>query len=161
MKREDAWEVRIPNCYATPIQISILCQEFFYLPCLFKMTICFVVVEIEYFLTHRFALAKEISNKHNVVLITDPSKGKPEDFLKLESAGIEIIPLKKRPNTSILIGYARYIFELKRKIKTCSPEYIFYTGIEISMFGALIHRLISTKKAFFLITGIGAFLFSK
>ena len=121
------------------------------------MKICFVVTEIGFFLSHRFALAKEISNKHNVVLITDPSKAKPEDFLKLESAGIEIIPLKKRPNTSTLIEYSRFILELRKKIKACSPEYIFYTGIEISMFGALIHHLISTKKTFFLVTGIGPF----
>ena len=124
------------------------------------MKICFVVIEIGYFLTHRFALAKEISNEHNVVLITDTSKAKPEDFLKLEAAGIEIIQLKKRPNTSTLTEYSRYIRQLRRTIKTCSPEYIFYTGIETSMFGALIHNLTNVEKAFFLITGIGPFFLS-
>ena len=121
------------------------------------MKICFVVTEIGFFLSHRFALAKEISSKHEVVLITDTSKAKPGDCLKLEDVGIEIIPLKRRPNSATLSEYLRYISELRKKINTCSPEYIFFTTIELSMFGALIHNLISVKKTFFLITGFGPF----
>ena len=112
------------------------------------MKICFVVTEIGFFLSHRFALAKEISNKHQVVLITDTSKAKLGDFLKLEAAGIEIIPLNKRSNSASLSEYLRYIHELKKKIDLCSPEYIFFTTIELSMFGALIHNFISVKKNF-------------
>ena len=33
------------------------------------MKICFVVIEIGFFLSHRFALAKTISKKHKVVLL--------------------------------------------------------------------------------------------
>ena len=118
------------------------------------MKICFVVSEIGFFLSHRFGMAKEISVKHKVVLITDTSKAKPEDFLKLEDVGIEIISLKKRSGSATLSEYLRYIHELKKKIDLCSPEYIFFTTIELSMFGALIHNFISVKKTFFLITGI-------
>ena len=124
------------------------------------MKICFVVSEIGFFLSHRYALAKEISNKHHVILITDTSKATPGNFFKLEDAGIEIIPLKKRSNSASLSEYLRYILELKKKINICSPEYIFFTTIEISMFGALIHNLIGVKKTFFLITGLGPFILS-
>ena len=99
------------------------------------MKICFVVSEIGFFLSHRFGMAKEISVKHKVVLITDTSKAKPEDFLKLEDVGIEIISLKKRSGSATISEYLRYILELK-------------------MFGALIHNFIRVKKTFFLITGI-------
>jgi len=121
------------------------------------MKICFVVNEIGFFLSHRFALAKAISNKHKVVLITDTSKAKPRDSLQLEDAGIEIIPLLKRQQSATFREYLRYIRDLRKKINACSPEYIFYTTIEISMFGALIQNLINVKKTFFLITGFGPF----
>ena len=121
------------------------------------MKICFVVSEVGFFLSHRYALAKEISSKHHVVLITDTSKATPGNFLKLKDAGIEVIPLKKRPNSASLGEYLTYILKLTKKINICSPEYIFFTTIEISMFGALIHNLISVKKTFFLITGFGPF----
>jgi len=124
------------------------------------MKICFVVSEIGFFLSHRYALAREISSKHHVVLITDTSKATPENLFKLEDAGIEIILLKKRSNSASLSEYLRYILELKKKINICSPEYIFFTTIEISMFGALIHNLIGVKKTFFLITGLGPFILS-
>ena len=121
------------------------------------MKICFVVSEIGFFLSHRFGMAKEISVKHKIVLITDTSKAKPEDFLKLEDVGIEIISLKKRSGSATLNEYLRYIHELKKKIDLCSPEYIFFTTVELSMFGALIHNFIRVKKTFFLITGFGPF----
>jgi len=121
------------------------------------MKICFVVSEIGFFLSHRYALVKEISSKHRVVLITDTSKATPRNFLKLEDAGIEIIPLKRRSNSASLSEYLRYVIELKNKIIICSPEYVFFTTIELSMFGALIHNRIGVKKAFFLITGFGPF----
>jgi glycosyltransferase involved in cell wall biosynthesis len=121
------------------------------------MKICFVVSEIGFFLSHRFGIAKEISSKHKVSVITDTSKSRPEDCLKLEDAGIEIIPLKQRPKSASLSEYLRYIRELKIKINTSSPDYIFFTTIEISMFGALIHNFIGVKKTFFLITGFGPF----
>ena len=124
------------------------------------MKICFVVSEIGFFLSHRYALAKEMSSKHHVVLITDTSKATSENLFKLEDAGIEIIPLKKRSNSASLSEYLRYILELKKKINICSPEYVFFTTIELSMFGALIHNLIRVKKTFFLITGLGPFILS-
>ena len=121
------------------------------------MKICFVVNEIGFFISHRFEIAKEFSSKYRVFLITDISKSKSEDLLKLENAGIEILPLKYRSNSASISEYLRYIRELRKKINRCSPEYIFYTTIEISMFGALIHNLINVKKTFFLITGFGPF----
>ena len=121
------------------------------------MKICFVVNEIGFFLSHRFGIAKEMSTQHKVALVTDTSQAKPGDFLKLEDAGIEIIPLKQRPNSASLGQYFRYIRELTKKINLYSPEYIFFTTIELSMFGALIHNFIGVKKTFFLITGFGPF----
>ena len=125
------------------------------------MKICFVVTEIGFFLSHRFALAKEMSSKHEVVVITDTSKAISGDCLKIEDVGIEIVPLMKRPNSAMLSEYLRYISELRKKINICSPEYIFFTTLELSMFGALIHNRIVVNKAFFLITGIGPFFLSK
>ena len=123
------------------------------------MKICFVLTEIDFFLSNYFELAKEISIKHEVALITDSSKATPEDLIKLEDIGIEILPLKRRPNSASPGEYLRYISQLRRKINTYSPEYIFFITLELSMFGALIYNLINVKKIFFLITGIGS-LFS-
>ena len=47
------------------------------------MKICFVVNEIGFFISHHFEIAKEISSKYRVFLITDISKSKSEDLLKL------------------------------------------------------------------------------
>ena len=121
------------------------------------MKICFVVNEIEFFLSAFFELAKEISIKHEVVLITDISKAKSGDCLKLEDVGIDIISLESRPNSAMPSDYLRYMSGLRRKINTCSPECIFFITLEISMFGALINNFISVKKIFFLITGFGPF----
>ena len=121
------------------------------------MKICFVVNEIGFFLSHRFGIAKELANKFEVSLISDTSQAKSGDFLKLKDAVIEVIPLKQRPNSASLIEYLRYIHKLRKKIKAFSPEYIFFATIELSMFGALIHNFIGTKKTFFLITGFGPF----
>lgn len=121
------------------------------------MKICFTVTEIDFFLSNFFELAKEISFKHEVVLITDTSKAKSGDCIKLEDVGINIIPLKRRPNSATLSEHLRYVSELRRKINTCSPECIFFITLELSMFGSLIANLISVKKIFFLITGIGPY----
>ena len=121
------------------------------------MKICFVVSEIGFFLSHRFGVAKEISSKHQVSVITDTSKSRPGDCLKLEDAGIEIISLNNRPYSSSLNEYLRYILELRKKIKICSPDYIFFVTVELSMLGAFIHNHIGVKKTFFLITGFGPF----
>jgi len=123
------------------------------------MKICFVVTEIDFFLSNYFELANEISIKHEVVLITDTSKATPGYFIKLEDIGIEIVPLKRRPNSATLSEYLRYISGLRRKINACSPECIFFITLELSIFGSLIANLISVKKIFFLISGTGS-LFS-
>ena len=54
------------------------------------MKVCFVVTEIEFFLSAFFELIKEISIKHKVILISDTSNAKPEDYTKIEKAGIQI-----------------------------------------------------------------------
>ena len=122
-----------------------------------KIKICFVATEISFFHKFFFELAKEISFVNEVILITDTSKAKLDDCKKLEDLGIKIIPLKKRPKSALPSAYLKYIFELRRKIKKCSPDNIFFLTLEISLLGALVSKLINVKKIFFLITGFGPF----
>ena len=122
-----------------------------------KIKICFVATEISFINKFFFELAKEISFKHKVILITDTSKAKYNDCTKLEDLGVEIIPLIKRSNAATPLDYLRYVAELRRKINACSPQNIYFLTLELSMFGALISNFISVKKIFFLITGFGPF----
>jgi glycosyltransferase involved in cell wall biosynthesis len=121
------------------------------------MKVCFVVNEIEFFLSAFFELIKEISIKHKVILISDMSNAKPEDYTKIEEAGIQIISLKKRSKSASIAEYLFYLNELRKEIKKCSPEQIFFITLELSIFGALINNFIKVKKIFFLITGTASF----
>ena len=122
------------------------------------MNICFAIAHYKFFHSHRLNLTKELAKTHTVSIVTDCSEAIPEEIKYLKSLGIEIINLPSRSKKN---GYIPYALSLRRVIQNINPEIVFYVTLEMSVFGAMIHRLLKIKKSFFLITGLGTFFYSK
>jgi glycosyltransferase involved in cell wall biosynthesis len=73
---------------------------------------------------------------------------------------IKIHHLQARNGSMSLKSYFQYFSSLKKKIDSLNLNYIFYTTLEISFFGALLNNFINIKKSFFLVTGVGSTFYS-
>ena len=59
-----------------------------------KPSLCFVVSDIDFFLSHRAALAKKLSEKFQIIVISDIEESKDHKLLKYEF--IKFVHLKSR-----------------------------------------------------------------
>lgn len=125
------------------------------------MKICFVVIELDYFVSHRLDLAKNLAKLCEVHVITNTENATKEILQEITCHGILLHHLQSRKGSLNLLGYLKYLISLRRLIKSLKLEYIFYVTLEMSILGALVNNTLEVKKSFFLITGLGPFFFSK
>ena len=124
------------------------------------MKICFVTNNLRYFLSHRFDLAVELSEKykHKIYVITSISSSSEDQLLICKQNNINLISLDERsPNRSA----KSYISDLKKILKEEGFESVFFVTFEISFFGALIILQTKLKKCFFIISGVGHNFYSQ
>jgi glycosyltransferase involved in cell wall biosynthesis len=124
-----------------------------------KKKVCFVTHDHSFFKKYLMNLAVEISETYNVTVITDAQNVTHKDLTLLREHNISLEGLKQRSKTNRL-QIVKYIYELKKIVNNVAPEYIFYTTIEIAFFGSLITRFKTSRKSYFVITGIGLDFFS-
>ncbi len=123
--------------------------------------ICFVVISIDFFLSHRLDLAANLATTHEVHLITNTDNASKSQIQKITNSGIVLCHLAGRKGSLNILGYLRYLFLLRKQIKILKLDYVFYVTLEMSVLGALINNTLSLRKSFFLITGLEPFFFDK
>jgi len=119
------------------------------------MKVCFVIPNFNFFKTHRADLVKELSAYYEIHVITDVSLTSKYEINKFSKGNITIHHLQSRNRSMNFNSYYAYLTNLKKKIDFLNLDYIFYTTLETSFFGALLKNFINIKKSFFLVTGMG------
>ena len=125
-----------------------------------SMKICFVVLKLDFFISHRLDLAKSLGNTHQIHLITNTNEASIAEITTIKDLGISIYHLEGRSGSLNIFSYLRYAYSLHRIIANIAPNFVYYVTLEISTIGALLNNFMNIDKAFFLITGLEPFFFN-
>ena len=120
------------------------------------MKVCFVIPNFNFFKTHRADLIKELTAHYEMHVITDISLASKQEINEFSKQNIKIHHVQARNGSMSFKPYFQYFVSLKKEINSLNLDYIFYTTLEISFFGALLKNFINIKKSFFLVTGVGS-----
>ena len=123
--------------------------------------LCFVVNDLEFFLSHRMDLARALSSRYQIHLICNLKNASEENFKVFHQNNFEIHNIDSRNKFKFFFGYILYIANLKRILDDIKPNYILFVTLELSFIGAILHHFIKTNKSLFLITGLGPFFYKK
>lgn len=118
-----------------------------------KPSLCMVVSDIDFFFSHRAALAKKLSEKFQIIVISDIKKSNESELLKHDF--IKFVHLKSRVSKNKLknfLSVIRYAFSLVSLLKHYKVDNIFFVTLESSMIGAIVTRHLKNKK-YFIISG--------
>ena len=118
-----------------------------------KQSLGIVVADIDFFFSHRFELAKKLSEKYQILVISDLRK---TDMSRLaKHSFIKFVQLKSRARINKfinIISTIRYIIELAEALKLNKIDHIFFITLESSMIGAIASKYINIKK-YYVISG--------
>ena len=118
-----------------------------------KQSLCMVVADIDFFFSHRAALAKKLSEKFQIIVISDLKESNESKLLKYDY--IEFVHLKSRISRNKLTNFLsviRYAFRLVTLLKHYQVDNIFFITLETSMIGAIATKHLKNKK-YFIISG--------
>jgi len=121
------------------------------------MKVCFIVNELNFFLSHRLDLALELKKYHEIELITDTKNCAQGLIDELELQGIKIIHLNQRSGKCSIVGFVKYLSRLKKILLFRKPDSILLVTIELSFIGSLIAQFRTIGKLIFVISGLGEF----
>lgn len=125
------------------------------------MKICFVIIEFDYFISHRLDLAKNLAMSHEIFVITNIENASHERLKEISDYGINLCHLAGRKGSLDILGYFRYLKSLKNLIKSLKLDFVFFVTLEMSTLGALLNNFQENRKFYFLITGLGPYFYSK
>ena len=125
------------------------------------MKIGFVVIELDYFISHRLDLAKKLSKFHEVHVITSTASASKRTLEEIRDEGIFLHHLSNRKDSKNLLGFFKYLISLRKVIRYLNIKHIFYVTLEMSILGAILNNTLSLKRSYFLITGLGPFFSNK
>ena len=126
-----------------------------------KSSLCFVVADIDFFFSHRAALAKKLSDKFQIIVISEIKESHKSRLLKYDF--IEFVHLKSRVSENKLknfLSVIRYAFGLVSLLKHYQVDNIFFITLESSMIGAIATKHLKNKK-YFIISGANVLRESK
>lgn len=112
-----------------------------------------VIADINFFFSHRVALAKKLSEKFQIIVISDIKKINESELLKHDF--IKFVHLKSRVSKNKLknfLSVIRYAFSLVSLLKHYKVDNIFFVTLESSMIGAIVTKHLKNKK-YFIISG--------
>ena len=119
--------------------------------------LCFVVDDIEFFLSHRMDLAIKLSSFYQINLISNLANISSKYLKVFQKNNFIVHNLPSRNRSRFFFGHIEYLKNLKRLLNEINPKYIFFITLELSFLGAIVCHFIKAKKALFLITGLGPF----
>lgn len=118
-----------------------------------KSSLCFVVADIDFFFSHRAALAKKLSEKFQIIVISEIKESHESRLLEYDF--IKFVHLKSRVSQNKLknfLSVIRYAFGLVSLLKYYQVDNIFFITLESSMIGAIATKHLKNKK-YFIISG--------
>ena len=118
-----------------------------------KPSLCMVVADIDFFFSHRVALAKKLSKKFQIIVISDIEESNESKLLKYDF--IKFVHLKSRVSENKLknlLSVIRYVSRLVSLLKHHQVDHIFFITLESSMIGAIATKHLQNKK-YFIISG--------
>ena len=118
-----------------------------------KPSLCMVVADIDFFFSHRAPLAKKLSEKFQIIVISDIKESNESNLLKYDF--IKFVHLKSRVSKNKLknfLSVIRYAFRLVSILKHYRVDNIFFITLESSMIGAIATKHLKNKK-YFIISG--------
>jgi len=118
-----------------------------------KPSLCMVVADIDFFFSHRAALAKKLSKKFQIIVISDIEESNESKLLKYDF--IKFVHLKSRVSENKLknlLSVIRYVSRLVSLLKHHQVDHIFFITLESSMIGAIATKHLKNKK-YFIISG--------
>ena len=118
-----------------------------------KPSLCMVVTDIDFFFSHRAALAKKLSEKFQIIVISEIKESHEPRLLKYDF--IKFVHLKSRISENKLknfLSVIRYAFGLVSLLKHYQVDNIFFVTLESSMIGAIATKHLKNKK-YFIISG--------
>ena len=118
-----------------------------------KPSLCIVVADIDFFFSHRAALAKKLSEKFQIIVISDIKESNESKLLKYDF--IKFVHLKSRISENKLknfLSVIRYALRLVSLLKHYQVDNIFFITLESSMIGAIAAKHLKNKK-YFIISG--------
>jgi glycosyltransferase involved in cell wall biosynthesis len=118
-----------------------------------KPSLCMVVTDIDFFFSHRAALAKKLSEKFQIIVISEIKESHEPRLLKYDF--IKFVHLKSRVSENKLknlLSVIRYAFRLVSLLKHYQIDNIFFITLESSMIGAIATKHLKNKK-YFIISG--------
>ena len=118
-----------------------------------KPSLCFVVADIDFFFSHRAALAKKLSEKFQIIVISEIKESHESRLLEYDF--IKFVHLKSRVSQNKLknfLSVIRYAFGLVSLLKYYQVDNIFFITLESSMIGAIATKHLKNKK-YFIISG--------
>ena len=118
-----------------------------------KNSLGMVVADINFFFSHRFQLVKKLSEKFQILIISDLSDA---DMSKLtEYSFIKFVHLKSRAKKNKFINVIstiRYIIGLTLVLKSNKIDNVFFITLESSIIGAIASKYLKIKK-YYVISG--------
>ena len=118
-----------------------------------KPSLCMVVADIDFFFSHRVALAKKLSKKFQIIVISDIKESNKSRLLKYDF--IKFVHLKSRVSENKLknfLSVIKYALRLVSILKHYQVDNIFFITLESSMIGAIATKHLKNKK-YFIISG--------
>ena len=118
-----------------------------------KPSLCMVIADIDFFFSHRAALAKKLSEKFQIIVISDIKESNESKLLKYDF--IKFVHLKSRISENKLknfLSVIRYALRLVSLLKHYQVDNIFFITLESSMIGAIAAKHLKNKK-YFIISG--------
>ena len=118
-----------------------------------KPSLCMVVADLDFFFSHRVALAKKLSEKFQIIVISEIKESHEPRLLKYDF--IKFVHLKSRVSKNKLknfLSVIRYAFGLVSLLKHYQVDNIFFITLESSMIGAIATKHLKNKK-YFIISG--------
>ena len=118
-----------------------------------KPSLCIVVADIDFFFSHRAALAKKLSEKFQIIVISEIKESHESRLLRYDF--IKFVHLKSRVSENKLknfLSVVRYARDLVSILKHYQVDNIFFITLESSMIGAIATKHLKNKK-YFIISG--------
>ena len=118
-----------------------------------KHSLGMVVADIDFFFSHRIELAKKLSEKYQILVISDLRN--VNKFKLAKHSFIKFVHLKSRAKKNKFINVLstlRYIFGLAIALKSNKIDNAFFITLESSMIGAIASKYLNINK-YYVISG--------
>ena len=125
-----------------------------------NMKTIFFINDFKYFVSHRFQLAKKLSESGNIITACDLTNISQEDIITVQESGITLLDIKNNAKRGIFGKFIHCINQIAI-IKSHSPTNVIFVTLESSIIGLMTSLFFRNKKYFYIVPGLGPFFLKK